>query len=41
MKGLAFLGDSLKQLKGFPGEVRRKVGYALRFAQGGIGVRKK
>ncbi len=35
MKDLAFLFDSLENLQAFPQEVKRKVGYALRFAQAG------
>ena len=35
MKDLCFLVDSKKNLLEFPEEVRRKMGYALRFAQAG------
>lgn len=34
-KPLIWLGDSLDQLRSFPIEVKRTMGYALRFAQGG------
>lgn len=35
MKNLFFLVDSKENIQGFPQEVRRKLGYALRFAQAG------
>jgi len=35
MKDLIFMGDSRASLSGFPDEVKREVGYALRFAQDG------
>jgi len=34
-KPLFWMGDSLDELKSFPEEVKRSVGFALRFAQGG------
>jgi len=34
-KPLVWLGNSLEDLQAFPDEVKRGVGYALRFAQGG------
>jgi phage-related protein len=35
MRELIFMGDSLESLSSFPDEVKREVGYALRFAQDG------
>jgi len=35
MRDLIFMGDSKESLSGFPDEVKREMGYALRFAQDG------
>ena len=35
MKELIFMGDSKVSLSGFPDEVKREIGYVLRFAQDG------
>lgn len=35
-KKLIWMGSSKKDLKRFPEEVKRNVGYALRFAQEGV-----
>ena len=35
MRELIFMGNSKESLSGFPNEIKKEVGYALRFAQDG------